>query len=103
MRNLKNVTKIARDMIYEIGAVSETPPDGWRRMVSQKLEEMGVDVKKVNLYAIRTKELVKNCENNVNLDQDYKKILLEVSALARRVGGTERLVEYARLIENLKV
>lgn len=103
MKVVKNVTKIARDIIYDIGAVSDNPPENWRRTVEKRLEDLGVDFKKVNLYAIRIKELTKSSKSALPVDDDYRKTLLEVSSLARRLGGIDALMERIRLIESLKV
>lgn len=103
MKVVKNVTKIARDIIYDIGAVSDNPPENWRRTVEKRLEDLGVDYKKVNLYAIRIKELTKSSKALIPVDDDYRKTLIEVSALARRLGGIDALMERIRLIESLKV
>lgn len=103
MKSVTNVTRVARDIIHEIGAVSDNPPERWKKIVESRLEELGVDVKKVNLYAIRSKELAKGSQEPVPLDEDYRKTLLEVSALARRLGGIDKLMERVKLIESLKV
>ena len=103
MKVVKNVTKIARDIIYDIGAVSDNPPENWRRTVEKRLEDLGVDFKKVNLYAIRIKELTKSSKAAIPVDDDYRKTLIEVSSLARRLGGIDALMERIRLIESLKV
>lgn len=103
MKTTKNVSKTARDIIYDIGAVSDNPPDNWRKIVEKRLEDLGVDVTKVNLYAIRIKELEKSSKSMEPVDDDYRKTLLEVSSLARRLGGIDKLMERVRLIESLKV
>lgn len=102
-KDIKNISQIVREVLQNIGAVSHAPPKGWKELAVQKLKDLNVDVSKVNIYAIRSKELSKvNKEENSIAVQDYGTVLLELQNLSNKVGGIEKLLEFVTILKELK-
>jgi len=99
-----NKSKIVRQILQEIGAVSENPPKDWKDTMIQRLKDLNIDIKKVNIYAIRSKEIGKlNQEENNSIDlQNYGSILIELRSFAQKVGGIDKLLEFINLLKELK-
>lgn len=99
-----NISKIVRDILQEVGAISLNPPANWKDQVIQKLKNMNIDDKKVNVYAIRSKELNKlNKDDVAPIDlQEYGSILIELRTLAKKVGGIDKLSDFVNILKELK-
>lgn len=98
-----NISQTVRQVLQDIGAVSSNPPKGWKELAVQKLKELNVDVNKVNIYAIRSKELNKVKEEKSPIDiQDYGSVLLELRSLSNKVGGIDKLLEFVTILKELK-
>lgn len=72
-----NKSKIARQILSDIGALSENPPEGWRAKVEEELGKQGIKMHKVSLYQIRSKALkgkaAKKAARKQSVNQAVKK------------------------------
>ena len=59
MTEIKNKSEFVRGVLRQIGALSETPPDGWRLKVEDALAKQKVEMHQVMIYQIRRKEMEK--------------------------------------------
>lgn len=102
MNSVTNVTQFVRDILYEIGAIKDQPPKGWKKIVEEKISQKGVDISKVNIYAIRNKELAKKGtdENSVNEIANCTYILIELKSFATKVGGIDKLQQLIDVLKN---
>lgn len=102
MNSVTNVTQFVRNVLYEIGAIKDQPPKGWKKIVEEKISEQGVDVSKVNIYAIRNKELAKKGTdgNSVSDLANCTHILIELRSFATKVGGIDRLQQLIDVLKN---
>ena len=103
-KDTSNISQLVRDILQELGAVSHNPPKDWKNKAIQKLKDLNIDVKKVNVYAVRSKELrklVKDVDTPLNL-QDYGSVLIELRSLANKVGGIDKLLEFVNILKELK-
>lgn len=50
-------TAFVRGVLQEIGAITPTPPEGWRLKVEEALKRHGLDMHPVTIYQIRQKAL----------------------------------------------
>lgn len=50
-------TAFVRGVLQEIGAITPTPPEGWRQKVEEALQKHGLDMHQVTIYQIRQKAL----------------------------------------------
>lgn len=102
MNSVTNVTQFVRDVLYEIGAVDERPAKGWKKVVEEKLLEKGVDISKVNIYAIRNKEILKQSTGEKDITElaNCANILIELKSFAKKVGGIEKLQQLIDVLKN---
>ena len=42
----ENVSKLVRDILGEVGAITKHPPKDWKRQVEEKLISLNVDIEK---------------------------------------------------------
>ena len=54
-----NKTAIVRNLLKEIGAISENPPQGWRQQVEAALAKQNLEMHQVSIYQIRNSEMKK--------------------------------------------
>lgn len=59
MTEIKNKSEFVRGVLRQIGALSETPPNGWRLKVEDALAKQNVEMHQVMIYQIRRKEMEK--------------------------------------------
>lgn len=52
-----NKTAFVRNVLKEIGALTENPPDGWKQKVQDALANENLSMHKVTIYQIRKNEI----------------------------------------------
>lgn len=88
----KNKSEFVRQVLQEIGALTENPPEGWRRQVEEALAKQKLKMHQVTIYQIRQKAMQKMAQNG-----DGKKEEGEVAEetprkqRGRRRGGRRNL------------
>lgn len=104
-----------REILKNIGALSDPPPDGWRQTVEDTLKkEHGQAVHQVRIYQIR-REMVAEQQNggkkkrgrvsNVSTSTGNKytlEDLTEFQQMAHRFGGLDAVSELVKIMQNLK-
>lgn len=59
-------TAFVRGVLQEIGAITPTPPEGWRLKVEEALEKHGLNMHQVTIYQIRQRALKESQGVKVN-------------------------------------
>jgi hypothetical protein len=61
MATTKTGTKadVVREILHKIGAVAETPPEGWKAQAEKELKKRKMEVHQTQIYELRRKELAK--------------------------------------------
>jgi len=61
MATTKTGTKadVVREILHKIGAVAETPPEGWKAQTEKELKKRKMKVHQTQIYELRRKELAK--------------------------------------------
>lgn len=107
-----NKSEVVRQILNEIGAVNETPPEGWRATVEERLSKhKGKDGKPmkmnaVTIYQLRRTEIDKKAgkrktrATNSAKFNDLEK-LVEVKKFAETVGGIEQLEQAIAFLKQL--
>ncbi len=52
---------VVREILHKIGAVAETPPEGWKAETEKELKKRKLKVHQTQIYELRRKELAKSC------------------------------------------
>lgn len=52
-----NKTAFVRNVLKEIGAITTTPPEGWRQKVEEALAKQNLSMHQVTIYQIRQKAI----------------------------------------------
>lgn len=118
-----NKSAFVREVLKEIGALSDNPPEDWRKQVYAKLEQHNLPITKtfgVMLSQIRRKELDKlgdrseNSKNRItNIVQKKKEKvqkeetfsisdLQTAKGMAEKFGGTEKLINVLKAVRSLQ-
>lgn len=101
-----NKSQFVRNYLKEIGALTDNPPEGWRKQVEDALAKENIKMASVTIYQIRSKALQskkasaksKNLNNNLTVDS-----LASVRDFAKTVGGLDNLshaIDFLRSIRN---
>lgn len=118
-----NKSEIVRKVLSDIGALSENPPEGWRKTVEDRLakksDEDGKPLKmnSISIYQIRRKEMdkktgtktkakgktktkakakVRKAGDAINFDQ-----LIEIKKVANTMGGLDQLEKAVLALKQL--
>lgn len=95
----ENVSKLVRDILGEVGAITKHPPKDWKRQVEERLTSLNIDIEKVNIYAVRSK-IMKEVPCDLN---SYASILIKLRELSKSAGGIDKLYECVSLLKELKI
>lgn len=105
-----NKSEVVRQILNEIGACTEIPPDGWRSIVEEKLSKhKGKDGKAmkmnaVTIYQLRRTEIDKLAGKRKTRGaakfNDLAK-LVEVKKFAESLGGIEQLEQAIVFLKQL--
>jgi len=104
-----NKSEVVRQILHEIGAVTETPPDGWRNTVEERLsKQKGKDGKSmkmnaVTIYQLRRKEIDKATGRTPKKASSFNDLqkLIEVKKFAESLGGIEQLEQALNFLKQL--
>jgi hypothetical protein len=116
-----NKTAFVRNVLKEIGALTATPPEGWRQKVEEALAKQNLNMHQVTIYQIRHKEAIKEAIKeaagtpakgrpkaqaapaqvigNANLTVADLQAVLE---FAKKFGGLDGLTEAVSTIKSFK-
>lgn len=124
MKRNVNKTKLVKRILDEIGAIGDSPPYNWKRMVDERLRQEGIDPRKVNSYAIRhraAKELhdLKQVTDQPIISKSQQVVsrnfptvdeirttiqpLVELRNLIRKVGGKDNFLRYLDLVDKFSI
>lgn len=105
-----NKSAVVRQILNEIGAVTETPPEGWKAIVEERLKaHKGKDGKPmkmnaVTIYQLRRTEIDKKAgkrkAKTTSKFNDLEK-LVEVKNFAKTIGGIEQLEQAIAFLKQL--
>jgi hypothetical protein len=121
--NANTKSQMVRQILAEIGAVSESPPKGWRASVEEKLAKMkknGVPIKvhPMTIYQIRHREMekkfpsskkkklrssTKKSASSRRFNKEMQKLddYFKVLKFARSYGGIEKMQEALDFLKRL--
>lgn len=107
-----NKSAIARTILKEIGALTKSPPEGWRQTVEDRLHEQNLSMSVTAIYQVRQKEMNKKSRikaakvDKTSLPSKSKKnefsLLFKVASLAKEVGGISKLEKMVAALKDLK-
>lgn len=109
-----NKSAIARTILKEIGALTKSPPEGWRKTVEHRLHEQNLSMSVTAIYQVRQKEMNKKSRikaakvDKTSLPSKSKKnsnefsLLFKVASLAKEVGGISKLEKMVAALKDLK-
>lgn len=124
MKRNVNKTKLVKRILDEIGAIGDSPPYNWKRMVDERLLQEGVDPSKVNSYAIRhraakeshdlrqvvvqpvtskSQQVVSQKFPTVDEIRTTLQPLMELKNLIKKVGGKDNLLRYLDLVDKFSI
>lgn len=104
-----NKSEVVRQILNEIGACTETPPEGWRSTVEERLSKYkGKDGKAmkmnaVTIYQLRRTEIDKLAGKRNTTDSKFNDLakLIEVKKFAETVGGIDQLEQAIAFLKQL--
>lgn len=105
-----NKSEVVRQILNQIGACSESPPEGWRSTVEERLaQHKGKDgnpmkMNAVTIYQLRRKEIDKNAgKRKARATANFNDLakLIEVKKFAQTVGGIEQLEQAIAFLKQL--
>lgn len=102
MNSATSVAQHVREILHEIGALTDRPEKGWKKKVEEKLVAKGIDISKVNIYAIRNKEL----QNKEPVHKDFNDFascavfLKELNSFAKKVGGLDKVEQMIEILKS---
>ncbi len=123
-----NKSAFVRNVLKDIGALTNDPPEGWRQKVEAALEKEKLDMHQVTIYQIRQKAMRANGvdapklngkpakpkvvrakvvpiveEKKSSIDNLAVKDLIAVQEFSKKFGGLDGLAEVVGFIKSLKV
>lgn len=98
-----NKSEIVRQILHEIGAVTENPPEGWRTTVEERLAKQKLKMNAVTIYQLRRKEIDKATGRPAKKATKFSDLekLVEVKKFADTLGGLDQLEQAVNFLKQL--
>lgn len=98
-----NKSEIVREILHEIGAVTDNPPEGWRATVEERLAKQKLKMNAVTIYQLRRKEIDKTAGRPAKKATKFSDLekLVEVKKFADTIGGLDQLEQAVNFLKQL--